>query len=164
MVMRLLVTRTSTKKRFLSEARRKSRRAFFVALAGDQRYYTSMSQRYFHKVDPKNAIIFPNGTSWRGWEVVDHQNGVFAPRMEALVDGLSQCARGGVGGVSEINESQYQDWVKKKVSVLPRLWREEVQMGNQALQGRQEASPNTTSAAPPVRVVAGNYKPDAVEA
>lgn len=84
-----------------------------------------MAQRYFHKRDPKISITLPDGTPWKNWTLVDHENGIIAPQNDYLAAALVQCVREGVGGVTEISEAEFRDWEKKKQSKLPPRWRDE---------------------------------------
>ena len=120
-------------------------------------------QRYFHKVNPKNSIILSNGEAWKKWTVIDHDNGVIAPQHPFILENLVACVAKGVGGVSEISEQQFNDWLKKKVTRLPRVWREEIDLSKRASGAPPPQSHATQSPLPAVEPVAADYKPGAVE-
>lgn len=84
-----------------------------------------MAQKFFHKSDPAIKLILSNGTPWNNWTVIDHENGVIAPHNPYLLENLVRCVQQGHSGVTEISQEKYEDWLKKKPSVLPRRWRDE---------------------------------------
>lgn len=121
-----------------------------------------MAQRYFHKVQPGIAIILSTGHSWKGWTVIDHHNGVAAPQSDLLVTSLDLCVKQGVGGVTEISKADYDEWLKKKLTVLPRQWRDEwvprASKEEPAQSQSTEPSPSGVAAG-----VVGSLRPTAVK-
>ena len=104
-----------------------------------------MAQRYFHKRDPKISILLPDGTPWKNWVVIDHDNGVIAPQNDYLAAALVAISTSGAGGVTEISKDVYDDWLKKKPAVLPPRWRDEW-VPNQVLPSTEQSprNPSTT--------------------
>jgi len=125
-----------------------------------------MAQRFFHKVEPRVSIVLANGTPWKNWVMIDNHNGVIAPQSEFLSDSLWQCVQRGVGGVTSITKAEYDEWLKKKLTVLPRVWRDEWQPKRvlPSTDG-QPGSPSTPSPSgeAPVVVVSQAMRPTADE-
>lgn len=111
-------------------------------------------QRYFLKKDPKISILLPDGTPWKNWVLIDHDNGVIAPQNDYLAAALVAISTSGAGGVVEISKEVYDDWLKKKPTALPPRWRDEW-APKQALPSTEVSprNPSTTSEAPPVPAV-----------
>lgn len=84
-----------------------------------------MKQRFFHKTEPKNSILLPDGTPWKNWVIIDHDNGVIAPQNDYLAQALVQISTSGAGGVTEISKEAFDEWQKKKPATLPPRWRDE---------------------------------------
>lgn len=122
-----------------------------------------MEQRFFHKIEPSISITLPNGSPWKKWTVIDHGNGVIAPQSDYLSDALRECARKGIGGVTEISKADYDEWLKKKLTTLPRRWRDEWQpkAGLAAEPAQSQSTPSPSDNAPVV--VDNNLRPSAEE-
>lgn len=121
-------------------------------------------QRYFHKVEPRVAITLSNGSPWKNWTVIDNHNGVIAPQAQLLTDSLDLCVKKGIGGVTEISKAQFDEWLKKKLNKLPRIWRDELFNRAQTSVAPPPSLPSPASPSPRVDpVVATDMRPVAEE-
>jgi len=82
---------------------------------------------YFKKYQPSQAIIFSDGSAFKGFTTINHEIGILATEDPRIIHELETCMRGQRGGVEKITAQQHLELQSQKKSNLKPLWREEWQ-------------------------------------
>lgn len=108
--------------------------------------------QYFRKSIPSQAIIFSDGSGFKGFEIVTHEIGILATEDAGIIREIEACIAGHRGGCEVITADEYLSLKsQKKSSPLTPQWREEWQPRKHPLKGPDRLSAVPVAAAEPQR-------------
>lgn len=92
------------------------------------RGYGAVVKTFFKKHSPSQAIIFSDGSSFRAFELVNHEIGILATEDPRIIREIEACIAGQRGGAEKITGEEYLSLQSQKKSNLSATqWREEWQ-------------------------------------
>ena len=83
--------------------------------------------QYFKKYSPQQAIIFSDGSGFRGFQLVNNEVGILATGDPRIIREIEACIAGHRGGAEKITSEEFLSLQSQKKSNLQPPWREEWQ-------------------------------------
>jgi len=91
------------------------------------RGYGAAMIQYFKKYSPQQAIIFSDGSGFRGFQLVNNEIGILATEDPRIIREIEACIAGQRGGAEKITGEEFLELQSQKKSNLQAPWREEWQ-------------------------------------